>query len=380
MDAVSVEPAQVFAYRALRHDLDSQGAEPETLGALETGLQDTPPGSALLAVRARTGVDDPERLRAALWPAGPLVLLWSVRGAAHLHHEDDLGLLAAGLRPAGHADAMGRLLAYGTELEAAGIEPDDAVDTIAGHMREIVTGPTPKGDLSGQVAGHLPRVLAPWCEGCGVFHPQDQIFRLAAVRAGLVIDPGAKGVVFRPFGGPVAEVEPDEARRELVRRLVRRLGPTAPAGLADWIGSRPGPVRALWDLVADELVPVKAGGRKAWILEADLDALRTAPEPERVRLLPPGDVLLRGWDKKLLVPEQALRSKVWKPAGAPGVVLARGEVAGIWRPRANGARLTITVIAFRRLSASERAEAGREAAAIGAVRGAKDVTVVHEDA
>ncbi|MFI0445684.1 winged helix DNA-binding domain-containing protein [Actinomadura sp. 6N118] len=375
---MDVDRSQVFAYRVLQHDLDARKSVPEALGALEIGLQDPPPGSALLALRARTGVQDPDRLRAALWPDGPLVYLWSVRGAAHLHRKEDLGLLAAGLRPADHADAMGRLLAYGQELEAASMEPDDAIDLIAGHMREIVTGPTPKGDLSGAVTKHLPRVLAPWCGGCGVHHVHDLLFRLAAVRADLVIEPATKGVVFRPIGEAVPEPDPDEARRELVRRFVRRLGPTAPAGLADWIGSRPGPVRGLWDQITDELVPLKVDGRKAWILEADAEALRTAPTPEHLRLLPPSDVLLRAWDKQLLMPERAHRSLLWKPAGSPGAVLARGEIAGIWRPRTTGTRLTLTIATFRDLTRTERAEAEREAEAIGEVRAMKDVQVVHE--
>src|SRR5262245_57042763 len=79
---LSVSRSQVLAYRA-----EINGLETVNPAVLETGVQDTPPGTtAHLALLARglTGTD--------------LALVHSIRGAMHLHRTEDLGLLAAALR------------------------------------------------------------------------------------------------------------------------------------------------------------------------------------------------------------------------------------------------------------------------------------------
>ena len=164
------------------------------------------------------------------------------------------------------------------------------------------------------------------------------------------------------------------ARRELLRRYLRFLGPATPAHLAEWLGiARAGAAaaRPWWDLVAGELVEVRVGRRRAWLLERDLARLRDAPAPRAVRLLGPNDPYLRGWDRELAVPEAAHRRAVWNVLGSRGVLLVAGEVAGTWAQRAAGrGGLTLAVRPFAPLGAAAREGLEREARSLARLRGA----------
>jgi hypothetical protein len=67
--------------------------------------------------------------------------------------------------------------------------------------------------------------------------------------------------------------------------------------------------------------------------------------------------------------------EVWKTAGAPGTVLVDGEIAGTWRPRKKGHRLTLTVTTFRPLPAGRKKLVRDEAEQLAPLRGASSVTV-----
>jgi hypothetical protein len=91
----------------------------------------------------------------------------------------------------------------------------------------------------------------------------------------------------------------------------------------------------------------------AWILTADEEAFRAAPQAAaKARLLPSGDsfLLLQGADRDLLVPETGRRDQLWTTRVWPGGLLIDGEVAGTWR-RANA---VITVRPWRSLTGAER--------------------------
>lgn len=94
---IEVDRSRVLAYRLAEHGLTD-----ETAGApdpLHLGLQDTPPGAAVIGALARRWSS----------PADSTAVIWSVRGAPHLHRRSDLAALAAALWPLSDVDATARM-------------------------------------------------------------------------------------------------------------------------------------------------------------------------------------------------------------------------------------------------------------------------------
>lgn len=343
----------VLAHRAAVQDLVSPVREATRTAVSALGLQDTPRGSGLLGIRART-TESPAKVGRLLDEGGPLVLAMTVRGVPHVLARSELAAMTAAVYPFLEAEA-------------------DAVDEVAGAIRKVVRGkPIARPDLSGALNDKVSDALRGWCERCGSRHVHEDLFRKSTLQAGLAVDPEQSSpVVFVPHGDKPSK-DPDRCRAELVRRFVHLVGATRPGELAGFLGYRPGEVKPVWNLVADELTEVVVNGQRRWVLSEDLDALRDAPRPEGVRLLPPSDPYLLG-DRSLVVPDRDRQRQVWRAVANPGVVLAAGEIVGTWRHRMSGRRLSVTVAPFGRLGAKQRSAAEAEAHDVAAVRGIDDV-------
>jgi hypothetical protein len=75
-------------------------------------------------------------------------------------------------------------------------------------------------------------------------------------------------------------------------------------------------------------------------------------------------------DRDLLVPDPALRRRIWTAIGGPGRVLVAGEVAGLWRPAKKGRKLVITVDPLGKLTAAATDELAGEIERLAPFRGA----------
>jgi hypothetical protein len=162
---------------------------------------------------------------------------------------------------------------------------------------------------------------------------------------------------------PAPDIDPDEARRELVRRYLHVFGPATGASFGEWAGIRPARALATFDSVAGEMTPVRTPIGDGWILTADEPAFREpARPPAPARLLPSGDAfyLLQGADRELLVPDPARRPELWTTRVWPGAVLVGGEVVGVWRR----AGTKVTIEPWRNLSPDERDAVEREATSL----------------
>lgn len=328
--------ARVLARRAAVSGLSGPGT------VLLTGVQDRPPGAtAPLAMALRHA-------------SGDRVLVHSVRAATHLHRAADLGLLAAALR----IDDGAELAKQAAGPVAASLGPDfgAAVDQVAAVMRDVMGdgAARTKGELSGAVSPRIDRRLAPWCQGCGVHHVDDLLFRYATLQAGLVLEASAAAsfrfTVAAAVGDGAAPAEhgggPAGARAELVRRFVHAAGPVRPAHLAAWLSLTPSAAKRWWALAAADLTDLEADGHRGSVLTADLPSFDTAPAPDELRLLGPYDPLTELADREFLVPHPVARRQVWAAAANPGVVLSDGEIIGTWRRRTSRGRLTLTATPF----------------------------------
>ncbi|GAA1887109.1 DNA glycosylase AlkZ-like family protein [Asanoa iriomotensis] len=336
--------AEVRAHRVVAHQLTAAGGD---VGVLDTGIQDTPPGtSAARALRLRGGGDPAE-----------LALVHGARGAMHLHRRGDLPALAAALRPDDATDL--RKQQFGPFFAELPVPIGAALDEVAAAMAEVMADGArrSKGDLSTALQETVDPRLRPWCAGCAAHHVHDALFRLASLPAGLRLLPNGNGsadfIATTPTtadGAPRSQGGTADARRTLVRAFLRCAGPTDRDGLAAWLALSPAAARRWWALVAADLVPVSVGGRRLVMHPDDLDAARAAPRAHGVQLLPPHDPVLELTDRHLLVPDPAHRKQVWRATANPGVVLVDGAAAGTWRRRGGA----ITVAPFAALAARHR--------------------------
>ncbi len=355
-----VDRRQVMSFRVHAQQLDRAAGALGDTAILDLGVQDTGPDGASWALAVR-GLD----------PAGltgdDLVLLWTVRGAPHLYRRADLGRVAAAVTPYSDADAGRRIYDAAKPLKAAGIPILDALDEVAARMREIVREPTVKGEVSGRLAELLPEPYLRFCRPCDATHLNEMPFRLAAVRAGLELEPGTSPPVLRRSSGFRKAAAPGE-RHDLIRAYLRVLGPATPQHVAGYLDAPVKDVQAHWP---QDTAEVSVEGEKRWLLSADEPALSAATATAAgVRLLAPFDLFLQAKDRTTLAPDAARAKQLWPVLGRPGAVLADGELVGVWRPRKSGRKLTVTVEPWGPLSAAVRAQVAEQAGRLAAYRGA----------
>lgn len=346
---------QVLNFRVRAQQLDrSRGTLGDT-AVLDIGVQDTGPDGARWALVVR-GVD------VTALSDKDLVLLWTVRGAPHLYRRADVGKVAAAVEPYSEADAGKRIYDATRPLKAAGIGNLAALDEVAARMRAIVTRPTGKGDVSGRLAEVMPEPYLRYCRSCDATHLYEMPFRLAAVRAGVELREGTSPPVLRRIAGFRKATAPGE-RFDLVRAYLRLLGPATPRHVADYLDAPLKDVKARWP---DDVAEVTVDGETRWLLAAD--ALDPAGGAGVTRLLGPYDLFLQAKDRPTLVPDTAHAKELWPVLGRPGAVLVDGDLAGTWRPRKSGSRLTVTVRPWRKLSAATRETVADQAERLAAYR------------
>jgi hypothetical protein len=357
--ASSVTGREVLGFRVRAQQLDRSSGTLDDTAVLDLGVQDTGTDGARWALALR-GVD------VGSPPDDALATVWTVRGAPHVHRRADLPAVAAATAPFSEADAAKRVFDAARPLKAAGIPVLAALDAVAGAMRTIVTEPMVKGEMSTRLTAALEAPYLRHCGPCDATHLYEQPFRLAALQAGLELEPGTSPPILRPIPGfAPAEVVPE--RLDVVRGYLRLLGPATPKEVAGYLDAPVAEVRARWPADA---VEVSVEGARRWILAPDADRLAGGP-PEGVRLLGPYDLFLQARDRTLLVADPARAKDLWRVLGRPGAVLADGEVAGTWRARRSGTSVTVSVEAWRPVTARLRAALGEEAERLAAFRGAR---------
>jgi Winged helix DNA-binding domain len=351
---------QALAYRVAAHHLAERLPPGSAARAAFCGLQDFPPGTATLALAARVEGARPEDM-------DELAIVYSRRGAATAVAPEDIAVFTAGLEPPDEAAARA-LIGNATEtLDPAGIGAMEALDRVGATVADaFADGPLARDDFHQALRERLPGELLWWCRcrNCGSHHVHPSLWRATGVKGVLAVA-GREGRT-TIFGAPPPAPPVADPAAELVRRFLRAYAPAGRSELAAWAGIAPGHAAALLSLIEDETTEVEFAGRMKLVLTADAGLLADPPAATGVRLLPPADPYLDQRDRDTLLPDPELRARVRRPLGNPGVVLAEGELAGLWRPAKKGQRLVLTLEAItpaaRAAADAIRAEAGRVAA------------------
>jgi hypothetical protein len=266
----------------------------QVLSAAETGLA--------VRVRDATAAD----VRRDLYERRTLVKTWSIRGTLHLVPADELGLWAAAARGPKPVE----------------IDPalrDAVLDALDGRSAT-------RGELAEAVGEDALR--SPWGA------------HLAALAwLGLVCfgDPSGGRPTFvrvdQWLGSFPPDVDPYEARLEVLRRYLRAYGPAKPGDFARWSGFGREAASLFEALELDE---VRVDRTRAWLLagdDADFDR-----DPAGVQLLPQYDAYVIGFrPREQLIPpvvkEWLTNDPKGKHESATGMrtVVVDGIVSGFWR-------------------------------------------------
>lgn len=366
---VEVDRAQVLAYRASAQEFDGVDGSPAGLAVLSLGVQDTPYGSAALALAARRSATDDS-----------VTLVWSMRGAPHLHRGSELPALAAALWPLSDADARTRIatgaIKEGAKLGiAAFTAAATAVEKLAAEWQAAGRiDPISKSELSGTVSARIPAPLTFWCKVCQSQHISGALLQQIGLPGGMRLRVAGQSAGYLPIEGWPGVPDTAAGTDTLVSTYLRLLGPATPAEAAKFLGTTQAAARPAWP--ADGLVEVRVDGRPAWLPEDRVDALRTASAPRLVRLLPPSDPFLQARDHELLLPDKARHKALWGVLGSPGALLVDGEIAGAWRVRKAGkSAVEVAVTPFAPLVARVARAIEDEAGRVAEVRQAVEVRV-----
>jgi Winged helix DNA-binding domain len=356
MATPEVQPEQALAYRVAGHNLHERTDPLAAVAAC--GLQEYPPGWAAVALHARTnGHLDPEQVET----------VQAMRGAPHLVPLHDVKVFTEALVP--DDEGLGALVgtAVARELADAGLTPRTALDLVSEAARDgLAGGPLDRDAFHQAMRERLPDSLLPWCRGCESHH----------VRPGLWRALGPLGVTRMPAKATYELADPSpmplgEARAELVRRFLRCFGPATHTHLATWAQTAPAHARALFAAVEDELEPVRLSGGRRWALAADRERLETPPAASGVRLLGGHDPYVAQPDRETLVPDRAVRKRLFPAVGRPGLVLVDGAAAGLWRGRKKGAVLEVELEWI-----GQPADVAGEADAVARLRGCAEARLL----
>jgi hypothetical protein len=190
------------------------------------------------------------------------------------------------------------------------------------------------------------------------------LWRYATVKAGARLDSERRYTSDEPCVTPASDA---------VRRFLGFYGPAKPGDFAEWAGLAKSHARRLWDGVADDLAEARLDGHTGWVVSEDLAALESPPTAEGIRLVPAGDPYLQKPNRPLLAPDPELRKRLFRPVASPGAVLSDGRLAGLWRAKAKGRKLELTV---EPLESFPRGELEEEAQHLAELRGAVEATIV----
>lgn len=390
--AEEVSRGDVIAFRLGAHHLTERLGENGLLDAAgRCGIQNSPPGSALLALHARVRNLTQEQVADAVAEEKSLLQTWSMRGAPFYFPAVDAPVFTTGVLPPTE-EAM-RHFVPGVEpaLDTLGMSLVETVELTRAEIGAVLSGRRLAvnelgAEIAKRIARKLPKRQRDVWEEDGPYAPDQPLgegvvhfcIRILTLQRVLCLAPRAGNkapfvLVDEWLGHPIPDIDPAVARAELLRRYLRCYGPSRRGDFAAWAGIRASDTDPWWSLVEDELTPVEFRG-SSWILTQDLDALRSAPAPKGVRLLPPRDPYTQVRDRETII-DRKYHQQVWKTVGEPGTVLADGEITGIWRPRKSGRQLTITVKTFDSLPARDKTSLQDEAEQVAPLRGASSVAV-----
>lgn len=369
--ALPLTLSQALAFRLARHHLLEPADDPLIAARTLIGAQAQVHSAAILQLRARTRKTTARAIDRALRQDRSLVKLWGQRGTLHLTPADDLPMILALKRTFEES--------YRRWYRREGLT-DAQIDLLVTAIAEAVAKrPMSRGDLAADLSPRLGEWARPWLE-----HSWGGAIKLATALGHVCHGPEReREATFISLNGWAPPAGPGDETPLLVllRRYLAVYGPARPRDFAKFTNLPAPTVRALWEALHPELVPVeveaKAGGRPLWALAEDEDVLREAAMPPgHITALPLFDpYLLAHHDTDPIVPGRH-RAAVYRTAGwISAVILREGRLAAVWSHAKRGDGWRVTITPTGRFGQIPLRRATRRIRHLAGAYGIRDVTV-----
>lgn len=126
------------------------------------GVQDSPPGSALLAIHARVEGLTPEHLDRALAQDKVVVRTWAMRGAPFLVPTADAAVFTTGVLAPTESGRQQLIIGVREALRSLGMGLDEAVTATRAETVAVLSGRRlPIGELGAEISARIAPTLAP---------------------------------------------------------------------------------------------------------------------------------------------------------------------------------------------------------------------------
>ena len=268
-DSVSVD--EVITFRLAAHGLIERLSEDELLSAAgRCGIQNSPPGSALLALHARVRGITADTLAAAIEDKS-LVQSWAMRGAPYFFPTADFSVFTTGVLPTTENALRHFIPGVQQSIDRLDMSVTDAVELCHNEIGDVLAGRRLAinqlgAELAHRISGDLTTKQrsvwnseGPYARGQPVGEAVVHFcIRILALRQVVCLAPRENNTA--PFvlvgdwlDRPTPDPDAPAARAELLRRYLRCYGPSTPGNFAAWLGLAAGDVGPWWDLVAQEL-------------------------------------------------------------------------------------------------------------------------------
>lgn len=379
---------QIRAHRLRAHHLDQKYPFGELLTVAGTcGLQNSPPGAWETAAFCRLKNCTLPQLHQALYQKKELLQAWSIRGVPLIFPTADSDVFLSALIAQEGEEPWIYTKGIGLALDHLGMSFSELlplVEEAAKYLEHHTIRSKEELDrvLAQLVAEQLPaQKQSLWNTPSMYGAPDRQTVGGAAVSfllrpcsfKGLVVF-GEREGISPTFTSPLRWlghklVPSAQGTAELARRFLHAYGPATPRAFADWLGSTPAQAKRLWQQIEEELEPVTAAGKKAFILQSDRESFRCADTEEALLLLGPHDPYLDIRDRAILLEDTAAQRQVWRTVGNPGVILKAGKIIGIWKTRTQRENLSVSTTLREPLSAPEQRELERQIEGYASFRG-----------
>ncbi len=353
--------ANIHAFRLERHHLNRRAprSEIETVVKDIGGVQAQLDSAARIAIWTRVQGLGQKDIDNALWHSRVLVKTWCMRGTLHFLAASDLPGYVNAIKNSGLNAARRWLMGHG-------IGPED-FEVISGAITDIlVSGPLTKKELVEHIVERLGSKVKPMLEGVW-----GDLVKIPAMEGLICFGPKReKEVTYAlqdQWVGKKPDLDEKEARSWLFCKYISSFGPATIQDFSKWSGLLVKETRTIIEGLSDELIEIDLNGSKNFLLEKDLDVIRSMDIQEgSVCLLPSFDTYILGHQNKDHLIEKKFYKQVYRRAGwLSPVVLLDGRIVGIWSYRLKGKKLNVDFDLFKPVKQKIHDQIKREVSDLG---------------